>query len=153
MWSFDLFFNSANLIFEVRVSRSILKSPLDFEITRVGCNFATVQEPWSQKIYHRTCAPNEGSYHPAHPRSLIRALLSTQRNFASLAIQNAPSKDSNQTARTRRRIWIFAGRTCLNIRFLTLRLHWTSFAFPSYNDSICFQIWCRLNEFAAVKNP
>ena len=38
--------------------------------------------------------------------------LSAWRNFASLAIQNAPSEDSDQTARTRRLIWIFAGRTC-----------------------------------------
>ena len=44
------------------------------------------------------------------------------RNFASLAIQNALSEDSDQTARMRRLIWIFAGHTCPKVRFLTLRL-------------------------------
>ena len=37
--------------------------------------------------------------------------LSAWRNLASLAIQNAPSEDSDQTARMRRLIWIFTKRT------------------------------------------
>ena len=37
------------------------------------------------------------------------------RNFASLAIQNAPSEESDQT--TRRLIWIVAGCICLKIWF------------------------------------
>ena len=41
-----------------------------------------------------------------------------------LAIQNVPSEDSDQTARMRRLIWIFAGRTCTKIFFLTLWLIW-----------------------------
>ena len=48
--------------------------------------------------------------------------LSAWRNLASLAIQNAPSEDSDQTARMRRLIWIFAGRTCPMVRFLPLRI-------------------------------
>ena len=52
--------------------------------------------------------------------------LSAWRNFASLAIQNAPSEDSDQTARMRRLIWIFAGRTCPTVRFLTLRFNYKS---------------------------
>ena len=48
--------------------------------------------------------------------------LSAWRNLASLAIQNAPSEDSDQTARMRRLIWIFAGRTCPVVRFLPLRI-------------------------------
>ena len=47
--------------------------------------------------------------------------LSAWRNFASLAIQNAPSEESDQTARMRRLIWIFAGRTSPKERFSTLR--------------------------------
>ena len=35
----------------------------------------------------------------------------TWRNFASLAIQNAPSEDSDQTALMRRMIWIYAEQT------------------------------------------
>ena len=59
--------------------------------------------------------------------------LSTWRNFASLAIQTAPSEDSDQSAHSRRLIriftgrilnlvWIFTGRICPKILFLTLRL-------------------------------
>ena len=45
--------------------------------------------------------------------------LSTRRNFAPLAIENALSEDSDQPARM---IWIFTGRTCSKVRFLTFRL-------------------------------
>ena len=55
----------------------------------------------------------------AHPRSLVSIHLSAWRNVASLAIQNAPSEDSDQTAQMRSLIRIFAGRTCAKVRFLT----------------------------------
>ena len=42
---------------------------------------------------------------------LSEASLSAWRNFASLAIQNELTEDSDQTARMRWLIWIFAGRT------------------------------------------
>ena len=57
------------------------------------------------------------------------------RNFVLLAIHNAPSEDSDQTARM---IWIFAGRICPNVpryifwrvqRFLTSRLFFFFFFF------------------------
>ena len=51
--------------------------------------------------------------------------LSIWRDFASLTIQNAPSEESDQTAQTRRLIWILAGRTCPNAYFLELQLIWT----------------------------
>ena len=38
--------------------------------------------------------------------------LSGRINVAPLAIQNAPSEDSDQTSRMRRLIWIFTGRKC-----------------------------------------
>ena len=44
------------------------------------------------------------------------------RNLASLVIQNAPSEDSDQTARMRSLIWIFAGRTCPKLCLQTFRL-------------------------------
>ena len=47
--------------------------------------------------------------------------LFTWRNFASMAIQNVPSEDSDQTVRMRRLIWIFAGCTYPKVSFLTLR--------------------------------
>ena len=37
-------------------------------------------------------------------------------------IQNAPSEDSDQIARMRRLIWIFAGRTYPKVHLLTLWL-------------------------------
>ena len=52
----------------------------------------------------------------------LESSLSARRNFASLAIRNAPSEDSDQTARMRRLIWIFAGRTHPKVRFLTFGL-------------------------------
>ena len=53
-----------------------------------------------------------------HTRAVwSKSSFSSWRNFASLAIQ-----DSDQTAGMRRLIWIFAWRTCQNVRFLTLRL-------------------------------
>ena len=38
-----------------------------------------------------------------------------------LAIQTAASEDSNQIVRMRMLIWIFAGRTCWKVRFLTFQ--------------------------------
>ena len=52
----------------------------------------------------------------------LESSLAAWRNFASLTIQNEPSKDSGQTARMRTLIWLFAGRTCTKVRFLTLWL-------------------------------
>ena len=46
----------------------------------------------------------------------LESSLSAWKNFASLAIQNAPSKESDQTA------GIFTWRTCLKVRFLMLWL-------------------------------
>ena len=55
-----------------------------------------------------------------------KSSLSVWRYFASLAIQNAPSEDSDRTARTRSPIWIFAGRACPTVCFLTLWLKYNS---------------------------
>ena len=51
----------------------------------------------------------------------LESSLSAWRNFASLAIGNAPTEDSDQPARMRRLISFFAGRTCPKVRFLPLR--------------------------------
>ena len=55
-----------------------------------------------------TSVSNEDSNQPAHPQS---ESLYSWRNFASLGIQNAPSKDSEQTEE------IFAVRTGFKVRF------------------------------------
>ena len=45
-----------------------------------------------------------------------------EENFASIASQNAPSEDSDQTGRMHRLILIFAERACPEVPFLTLWL-------------------------------
>ena len=64
-----------------------------------------------------------------------QSLLSAWWNAESLTSQNAHSEDSYQTARMRRLIWIFVGRTCPNVRFLTLRLIWCD---KHFNDVLLF---------------
>ena len=69
----------------------------------------------------RRLTPNEDSNQPAFPAVWSGSSISVWRNFASLAIQNAPRVYSAQPAQMRRLIWIFAGRKCPQVRFLTLR--------------------------------
>ena len=79
-------------------------------------------------MYLLPSAPNEDSNQHAHQCSPFFVLLSACRNVLSY-IWNVPSEDSDQTAhfdqtaQMRSLIWIFAGRTYPNIRFLTLRFH------------------------------
>ena len=58
------------------------------------------EEPQCVKTYLLTCAPNEDSNQPAHPRSLM-SLRCSHREFASLA----------------RLIWIVSGRSILQVRY------------------------------------
>ena len=44
------------------------------------------------------------------------------KKVSSFAIRNAPSDDSDQTARMRKLVSIFALRTCLMVRFFMLQL-------------------------------
>ena len=64
---------------------------------------------------------SQHTFSHVRPTKSRESFLSAWRNFASLAIQNAPSEDSDQTAQMRSLIWIFAGRTCPKERFLTSR--------------------------------
>ena len=77
-----------------------------------------------QKTYLRTYAPSDDSNQPANPRGLIRLFVARIRKFASLAIQNAPSVDSDQIAWMRKLIWILARCACPKIGFRTLRFVW-----------------------------
>ena len=45
--------------------------------------------------------------------------MSAWRKFTFLAIHNAPSEESDQTARMHRLLWIFAGSTCEKVLFPT----------------------------------
>ena len=59
-----------------------------------------LSEPSHEKAYLLTRVPKSA-----------RASLSAWRNFASMAIHNPPSEDSDQIARMRSLIWIFAERS------------------------------------------
>ena len=56
--------------------------------------------------------------------------------LASLTIHNVPSEDSVQTARMRSLIWIYAGRKCPKVRFLTLRLLYSKASFAGTDHKI-----------------
>ena len=65
---------------------------------------------------------HDNSNQPGIPRSLISLRCPHENKLYILAIQNARSKVSYQTARMCRLIWIFEGRTCSRVRFGTLWL-------------------------------
>ena len=54
--------------------------------------------PQHKKTYLLTCAPEEDSYQPAHPGSLISDFF-VSTNFEYLAFQNTPSENSEKSAR------------------------------------------------------
>ena len=61
MWLFDLFFSSILQIWyvEIRISRSISESPLDFEITKVDCIFLCLCKQFrnsSDAVMCNTCS-------------------------------------------------------------------------------------------------
>ena len=72
-------------------------------------------EPGDSISYKVACAPNEDSYQPAHPRSLLRV-------FAGHSMCSQGSKASSgeqqpdQAARMHRLIWVFAEHTCNIVR-------------------------------------
>ena len=86
-------------------------------------------ESQRKKMYLLTCASNKLSNQPAHLRSVISVFVVRMKNSASMAIQNMTSEDSDQTARMRSLIRIFAGHTCPKLSFLTLRVN-----LPSTNN-------------------
>ena len=69
------------------------------------------------------CAPSEDSDQPGHPPSLIRVLAVRMKKLGSLATHWAHSKDSDQSERMHRLIWVFAGRICQFAGFVMRRLN------------------------------
>ena len=57
-----------------------------------------------------------------HPGSLFRVYAVRMKETCINGYKNAPSEDSDQTALMRSLIRIFAGRTCPEVRFQSLRL-------------------------------
>ena len=86
-------------------------------------HFLTLNEPKRQKQIFWFARPTKTQISLRIRAVWSESLLFAWRKFASLGIQNALSEDSDQTARMRRLIWIFAVRTCSEIRFLTFRHH------------------------------
>ena len=68
------------------------------------------------KTYLLICVPNEDS----HLRRLVRVVIVCMKKFASLAIQNAPSDDSNQTVQMLKLIGILTGSTYPKVCFLLM---------------------------------
>ena len=86
-------------------------------------------EPQREKMYLWHVRPTKTQISLRIRAVWFESSLSAWKNFASFAIQNVPSEDSDQTARIRRLIWIFAGRTCPTVCFLML---WLSGCLPEY---------------------
>ena len=66
--------------------------------------------------------------------------LSAWRMLGPLATHWAHNKDSDQTGRMPRLIWVFAGRTCHLAGFVTRRLHsfWEQWTSSAWSDSSCY---------------
>ena len=73
-------------------------------------------EPKRPKKYLWTIAHSEDLNQPAQRCSLFRVFFVCTKKRCILGYQNAVNEDSDQTARMRRLIWIFAGRTFSKVR-------------------------------------
>ena len=107
---------------------------------RLGSGVANKgNETQCAKTYLLICALNED-------RSACTSVQSDQsslfawRNVATLPIKKAPNDDFDQTTQRRRLIWIFAGRTCLKARFLTLRLKMLCYNKTASWDTIIHEV-------------
>ena len=93
----------------------------------------TWKEPQREKSYLLTCAPNEDSNQPAHPRSLISLRCPDEETLHPLLSKIRPVKISRSLIR------IFAGRTCPEVRFLTLQFKMSTIF---YCSNISCLTWC-----------
>ena len=92
-------------------------------------------EPPHDKTNRMACVPSEDSDQGIRP-VWSESSLSTRRKLGSLATHWAHSKDSDQTERMPRLIWVFAGRTCHYVGFVMRRLKLSS----KYTHLICFSV-------------
>ena len=67
--------------------------------------------------------------------------LSTRRKLSSLATHRAHSKDSDQTGRMPRLIWVFAGRTCHFVGFVMRRLIFRIWLWPVVRLYLMVSTW------------
>ena len=89
-------------------------------------------EPQHDTTNKMTCMPIEDADQPVHPPSLIPVWLESSLCTSWVAnvpmLLQADSKDSNQTGRMPRLIWVFAGRTGYFVCFVMRRLSYNAFA-------------------------
>ena len=111
----------------------------------------------SQNVRKRTfwCGPMKTQISLCIQVVWSESSLSAWRHFASLAIQNAHSKDSDQTVHLHSLIWIFAGCTCPKICFLILQLinHGISTYCPfdiSRKDVFCLAFYFEWKYFVLI---
>ena len=81
-----------------------------------------IYEPGHSISYKITCAPNEDSDQPAHPRSLIRVFAGHSVVATDPKHLQMDSEDSDQPSRVRRLIRVFAERTCNLVGNVVVRL-------------------------------
>ena len=91
----------------------------------------STNEPPHDKTNKMACAPSlDSSDQPGHPPSLIRVFAVRMKKAWVIATHWAQSEDSGQTGRMPRLIWVFVGRTCHFVGFVTRRLkllyNWTA---------------------------
>ena len=87
-----------------------------------------------------TCAPKRRLKSVCASAQCNQSLRWSNKETASLAIQNAPSKESDQIVRTCRLIWIFAGRTCPKVHFLM---------YGSY-DALFGELFCGYRTYVSI---
>ena len=68
-------------------------------------------EPPHDKTNRMICVPSEDSVQPGHPPSQIRVFTGTQWVAEDPMFLHVDDKDSDQTGRMPRLIWVFAGHT------------------------------------------
>ena len=78
-------------------------------------------EPQRQKTYLLIYAHSEDSDQSVHSRRLIWIFTERSWIVKDARFLHTGNEDSDQTVRMRK-LWIFAGRTCLKERFLALKL-------------------------------
>ena len=73
-----------------------------------------------EKMYHLTCAPNKYSDQSVHPPQSDQSSLYARRNFASLAISNAPMAHSDQIVQICTNLslrWAYMAKGTLQFRY------------------------------------
>ena len=85
-------------------------------------SFTCTYEPPRDKTNILTCAPSEDSDQPGFRPVWSESSLCAQWVAKDPSFLHADSEDSDKTGRMPRLIWVFVGRTCYFVGFVTRRL-------------------------------